>query len=56
MLNKIVRQTITKSRVFNQIIKIGQRPFSGFQTEMEKFDFTDNYDWTAMGIKNPENR
>jgi len=27
-----------------------------FQTDMEKFDFTDKYDFKAMGLKNPEKK
>lgn len=31
-----------------------KRAFSGFQTEMEKFDFTDKYDFKAYGLKEPD--
>lgn len=36
------------------MLKLANRCFSGFQTEMEKFDFTDKYDFKALGLKEPE--
>ena len=50
---KQVLQVANRNR--HQTLKLGQRGFSSFQTEMENFDFTDNYDFKAMGLKEPNN-
>jgi 2-oxoisovalerate dehydrogenase E1 component beta subunit len=55
MLNKVFKQAVKQTQVKN-LFKGSQRAFSGFQTEMEKFDFTDTYDFKAMGLKEPENQ
>jgi len=54
MLNKVVKEAV-RSKASMQFLKICSRSFSGFQTEMEKFDFTDHYDFKKMGLKEPNN-
>lgn len=55
MLGKAFRQAIKSRQQAQNLIRAAQRNFSGFQTEMEKFDFTDHYDFKAMGLKEPDN-
>lgn len=54
MLNKIATQTIRQRSQISKMLGVTNRKFSGFQTEMEKFDFTDHYDFKAFGLKEPE--
>ena len=48
MLTRVLRQT-------QSTVNIAQRAFSGFQTEMEKFDFTDKLNVAELGLKDPTN-
>ena len=54
MLNKIATQSIRQKSQISRMLGVTLRNFSGFQTEMEKFDFTDHYDFKALGLKEPE--
>ena len=53
MMQKFVRSAF-KVRHNQNILKISQRGFSGFQTQMEKFDFSDKLDTNELGLKKPD--
>ena len=51
MLTKVMRARQILPKNINSRI----RPFSSFQTEMEKFDFTDKLNPEELGLKDPTN-
>lgn len=50
MLSKILSQAAKQTTQAQKMLRVSQRGFSGFQTEMEKFDFTDTYAPGALGL------
>jgi len=55
MLSKAITSASKATRL-TTLARQSQKGFSMFQTDMEKFDFTDKYDFKAMGLKNPEKK
>ena len=49
MMQKFIRSAVKQQAIHRQAL----RSFSGFQTEMEKFDFTDKLNVKELGLKNP---
>ena len=48
MLSKLARKNLINKQLISRA-----RAFSGFQTEMEQFDFTDKLNVTELNLKNP---
>lgn len=51
MMQKLLRSQISK----NLFKRTQVRAFSGFQTDMEKFDFTDKLNVQELKLKEPTN-
>jgi hypothetical protein len=56
MLSKILKQAAKHNQTAKNVVRVSQRGFAGFQTEMEKFDFTDIVNVKELGLKDPENK
>ena len=54
-MNKILKRgkIVQKSLILQ---RLGVRAFSGFQTEMEQFDFSDKLNVQELGLKNPDDK